>query len=256
MFQKCVGLRSKAEQLLFRGRVKWMSIHADYVFSFGGRISELLDRMNVSKEKQIEFPLGISRSWLSTEIVESNAPRKFVFIGRNERRKGIYEINQVLQTLEEEQHNFEMHFIGPVPLTLQHKSRRIKYYGQINEEKKLKDILKTCDVLVSASYSEGMPTVILEAMSQGLAILATDVGAVSKMVDEKNGKCILPGNTSALEAAFKFFIELSPADLDELKLNSLAKFEQNFISEDLIKSLVQILEQKSEEHKGHLQESN
>ena len=34
---------------------------------------------------------------------------------------------------------------------------------------------------------EGMPNVILEAMSRGLAIIATDVGAICDMVCDKNG---------------------------------------------------------------------
>ena len=45
----------------------------------------------------------------------------------------------------------------------------------------------SCDILLCPSYSEGMPNVILEAMSRGLAIIATNVGAIRLLVSEDNG---------------------------------------------------------------------
>ncbi|MBK7816242.1 MAG: glycosyltransferase [Sphingobacteriaceae bacterium] len=38
--------------------------------------------------------------------------------------------------------------------------------------------MRACDVLICPSFSEGFPNVILEAMSNGLAVAATNVGAV------------------------------------------------------------------------------
>ena len=46
-------------------------------------------------------------------------------------------------------------------------------------------ILDSADTLVLPSISEGMPNVILEAMSRGLSIIATDVGANSLMVSDQ-----------------------------------------------------------------------
>ena len=60
-----------------------------------------------------------------------------------------------------------------------------------------KDIFDSCDVLICPSYSEGMPNVILEAMARGLAIIATDVGAISEMVDSTNG-ILMANNKSQL----------------------------------------------------------
>ena len=51
--------------------------------------------------------------------------------------------------------------------------------------------------MVCPSYSEGMPNVILEAMARGLAIIATDVGAIAEMVDSTNG-ILMANNKSPL----------------------------------------------------------
>ena len=54
-----------------------------------------------------------------------------------------------------------------------------------------------------------MPTVILEAMACGCAIIATDVGAVKTMVNEKNGSLIKNDDiVTELEKAIKnYFIK-------------------------------------------------
>ena len=49
--------------------------------------------------------------------------------------------------------------------------------------------------------SEGMPTVILEAMASGTAIIATDVGAVRSVVDESVGSIIPARDAAALQRA-------------------------------------------------------
>ena len=51
------------------------------------------------------------------------------------------------------------------------------------------------------SLSEGMPTVILEAMARGKAVIATDVGAVSELVSEENGVLIQAGSVEELSNA-------------------------------------------------------
>ena len=50
--------------------------------------------------------------------------------------------------------------------------------------------MDNCDILICPSYSEGMPNVILEGMSRGLAIITTDVGANELLVSNENGKLI------------------------------------------------------------------
>lgn len=56
----------------------------------------------------------------------------------------------------------------------------------------------TIDVFVNLSASEGIPVSIMEAMSFGISVLATNVGGVSEIVDELNGK-LLDSNPSHQE---------------------------------------------------------
>ncbi len=85
------------------------------------------------------------------------------------------------------------------------------------------------DVLVCPSHSEGMPNVILEGMARGLAILATDVGAVEFIVSESNGIIIPPLNQKSLEDAIVSFCNLPKEDLLKLKVNSFNKIQNEYL---------------------------
>mgnify|MGYP006235532131 CR=1 FL=1 len=76
------------------------------------------------------------------------------------------------------------------------------------------ELYRTCDVLVVPSHSEEMPTVILEAMASGLAVIATDVDAVSLFVDGENGWLIEPRGPAKLKNAL---VEATKADLRLMK---------------------------------------
>jgi len=52
---------------------------------------------------------------------------------------------------------------------------------------------------VNASFSEGMPNVILEALSFARAVVATDVGGVREIIeDRKTGLLVEAGNAAKL----------------------------------------------------------
>jgi glycosyltransferase involved in cell wall biosynthesis len=81
---------------------------------------------------------------------------------------------------------------------------------------------------VAPSHAEGMPNVILEAMSRGLAILSTSVGAVPMMVSDKNGRLIEPQNKKMLKEALSDLSAMSKAELNQLRKESLRIVSENF----------------------------
>jgi teichuronic acid biosynthesis glycosyltransferase TuaC len=61
-----------------------------------------------------------------------------------------------------------------------------------------------CDVLVLPSLSEGLPTVICEAMLVGRAVIATRVGGTPELVEDgATGILVAPGNVPALAEALR-----------------------------------------------------
>lgn len=60
-------------------------------------------------------------------------------------------------------------------------------------------VLPAFDVFVSTSTSEGLPLSILEAMSQGVPVVATAVGAVGELIEHgRTGYLVAPGDADGL----------------------------------------------------------
>lgn len=219
MFQPPANFKMRIHNWMLSGPTKWNNFHSDYIFSYGGKITQILRDLGVVRDAIIEIPTGIDALWIR-EKLPLETQRAFVFIGRFERRKGVEEINAALKNLIGKQ-NFEFHFIGPIPPSAKIKSTHITYHGSISDKKEIQKILDKCGVLVTPSHSEGMPNVIMEGMARGLAVLTTDVGAISSVVNQDNGWFVKPGNPQDLETALEKIIELTDDELRQKQQTSL-----------------------------------
>jgi glycosyltransferase involved in cell wall biosynthesis len=227
MFQIAPEAKAKFQQFLLRPFVKKISQQADVVFSYGGKITDIIKSIGVNPRHIIEIPSGVEKEFIGSSIASHDGPnRKFVFLGRAERRKGIVELNYVLRKLISENQNFKFEFIGPIPDSMKINHKSIIYRGEIRDAQKIKSLLSQNDVLVCPSWSEGFPNVILEAMASGLAIIATNVGAIAAMVSDKNGWLIQPANKVQLEKALSEAINLK--DLNPKKEKSIQLIQSTF----------------------------
>lgn len=208
MFQVAPNFKSKLQQHIMKPFVKALSLKADKVFSYGGKITEIIKSIGVPESKIIEIPSGVEKEKINSRINIAQADEiRFIFIGRDERRKGVFELNEVLRQLIKANVSFKFHFIGPIPDNRKIIHPAITYYGEIRDPKIIKDLLSHSDVLVCPSWSEGFPNVILEGMASGLAIIATNVGAVSELVSDSNGWLIECPQLDVLEKAMRNAIE-------------------------------------------------
>ena len=224
MFQRWPSVISGLKLQILKYPVLYNMRKADHLFSYGGKISKIISR-KVSKNKIIEIPSGIDKKWITSKIKPSSQQLNFVFVGRAERRKGIIEINKTIKSIDNK-FNANFHFIGPIEPNLKIFDSRVTYHGTIYDSEDLKIILDQMDILLCPSYSEGMPNVIMEAMSRGLAIIATDVGAVSKLVDEENGWLINPrGLEKNLNSSIVRAIKTECNEIDKKKKRSLNKIK-------------------------------
>jgi glycosyltransferase involved in cell wall biosynthesis len=226
MFQRAPNFRAGMANFLFRPFFRSISRRADVVFSYGGKITEILkSKVGVLPSRIVEIPTGVDANWIRAEIVPVHRPVRFIFLGRRERRKGIEEISRALRNSNFEG-GFSMDFIGPIPVQHQLRMECVKYHGLVTEPAVLQNLLDAGDVLLCPSYSEGMPNVILEAMARGLAVIATDVGAVRLMVGPDNGILLPRASAQLIRQAMEQMVELPAAELVALKEASLRKVQQ------------------------------
>ncbi|MBL7893884.1 MAG: glycosyltransferase family 4 protein [Bacteroidia bacterium] len=239
MFQKAPDFKSYLQQIfLLRKPVKQITLMADVVFSYGGKITNILTQIGVSTEKIIEMPSGVEENTLVEFIKPTAKIIEFVFLGRYERRKGVEELNEALKSLDKNS-SFKFHFIGPIPNDKKIIDHRIVYHGEIREKETLNNLLRTCDVLICPSHSEGMPNVILEAMSNGLCVIATDVGATCLLVSDKTGWLLKEGSSFTLKKCMNEIIVSNTETLNERKRNALSLMKEKFTWEQLIPQLLE-----------------
>jgi glycosyltransferase involved in cell wall biosynthesis len=197
---------------------------ADYVFSYGGRITALVrERLRIRQERIIEIPGGVDAGWLAPEVSAVDGPRRVLFLGRYERRKGIEELNQVILSKPKWMNRAHFRFVGPIPEERRLDAAHVSYAGALSDRERILDELRRADVLVCPSHAEGMPNVILEAMASGLAVVATDVGAVAELVDESNGRLITRAVPACIERGLADVMGLGDDELLAMKRASLER---------------------------------
>lgn len=229
MYQRGFSLKEKTEKQLLRYPADFIIGKTHYHFAYGGKIKSLLLSKGVPEEKIFTQYGAVDEKWLFPEpLPKENGPcRKFLFAARYELRKGLKFLHEAIEVLEKEGLNFTVDIVGEVPASIRLRSQKLVYHGNLSADQ-LKQLKEKCEVLVVPSLSEGFPTVIVEAMARGLCCIATDVGAISSVVDNSNGKIISPGNTLELADAMRFFINSEPGVLKTLQHNAIEKVKQEF----------------------------
>jgi glycosyltransferase involved in cell wall biosynthesis len=222
MFQKAANLRAWLEQFVLRGQVVALDRSADVVFTFPRKIRAIVERRcKVPAERLVEVPNAIDGSWIVAHRPVPTAKRHFLFIGRHERRKGVPELLEAIAPLHAP--GVEFHFVGPIPEQFRLKRDDVVYHGTITDTATLQGILDSSDVLLCPSFAEGMPTVVLEAMARGLAVIATDVGATAEWVGADNGVLLPFPDVRALRTAIERCIAMPVSELHRLQASSIAK---------------------------------
>lgn len=126
-------------------------------------------------------------------------------------------------------------------LTKNHSKLRIDLKGMVTNEQ-VHEFLRTrpIHVFVNVSASEGLPVSIMEAISYGLPVVATDVGGTREIVGDITGR-LLDANVEPLmvaraiiETATKF---ASPKSRDEIRMFWASKFNAQSNYQRFAKSL-------------------
>ncbi len=100
----------------------------------------------------------------------------------------------------------------------------VSYKGKLNQ-KDVIDTLLQYDVLVLPSFREGYPGVVIEALSVGLPIVASNLQGISEMVDEKSAKLFEVGDAIELKEALESFDEINYKKMSESALKQFEQFD-------------------------------
>lgn len=136
---------------------------------------------------------------------------------------GIKGIHLLIDSMEKVNMNSNAHFIiggtGNMDLSRIAGRSNVTFLGYVPQEEK-PYLYGAADIFVLPSYHENCPLSLLEAMSSGMAVIATDVGGVSEII--KNGENGLLIKNSSEELADAIIKLLSDKEL-RIKMGMAAR---------------------------------
>lgn len=198
----------------------------------------------------------IYNSIILPEDFEKNLDtEKILFLGRIGKRKGIYDLLDVVEQLVKKHPNIKLYVGGDGEIDNLKKlvkekkiENNFEYIGWINGEAKEK-ILKECSFYVLPSYNEGMPMSVLEGMAYKNVTISSNVGGIPKVIKNgENGFIINPGDKEKLYECLD--IALNNKDIrKKMSFNArktmLEKFDINNTINFLIKEYINVFKDKA-----------
>lgn len=156
---------------------------------------------------------------------------RFGFVGRVEYLKGAQLLIEAFADLAFSIDQAELHLYGKPMLDqatqdIVAAQKNIVLHGPFDSADR--DVYPNIDVLILPSFWEGFPYVVIEAMSFGIPVIATDVGGVGEVVrTSETGLLIAPRSKVELERAIRTTYEHREG-LTRLGANARTAIEQRF----------------------------
>lgn len=221
----------RAQRLVARLAVRALR-SASVVRTSGPALTATLAKLGVPQERTRLVPYRVDAEFFSPPARrERGGPLTAVSVGRFVPQKGYLELlDAVAAARDELERPLRVVLAGGGPLE-QPLAERIaelslesvvELRGWISRDEQ-HALLASADVYLQPSvpgYGEWMPRTILEAMATGLPTIATDVGGIADIVeDRRSGRLVPPGSAEAITAAL---LELGRDDDARLRLGTFA----------------------------------
>jgi glycosyltransferase involved in cell wall biosynthesis len=175
---------------------------ADRIIALSTEIQEIIKKKIPKRKEKVVFIPNFVDS--SVFVPEKKNENKIIFVGRLDKEKGISLLIEVLGELKNK-FDFELIVLGQGPLRKELELKAVKtgikfnFFGHINHSE-LPFFFSYSSVFVLPSFFEVMPVVVLEAMSSGCAVIASDAFGVKNQIDSgKNGFVFEKGSKEQLK---------------------------------------------------------
>ena len=167
-----------------------------------------------------------SMSCARNELGLSKSEKYLLFVGNLQVEKGLIYLLKALPLVTEV--DFKLLVIGDGPQAqMMHQlvnalaiNEQVSFLGAV-EHDQIPRYLNAVDALCLPSLREGCPNIVLEALSCGTPVIASNVGAVPDMItDESKGDIVEPENSAAIAASIPRVLALKEANIVQFEWQS------------------------------------
>jgi colanic acid/amylovoran biosynthesis glycosyltransferase len=161
-------------------------------------------------------PLGVDPQLFTPRPFRS-APDTFeiLCVGRLVPSKGQYVLVSAVSRLVKSTPNLRLRLVGDGPdregleraIAAANLSRHVFLEGSVNQDR-IRDYYRQADIFALASFAEGVPVVLMEAMAMEIPCVSTFVAGIPELIrSEIDGILVPPSDDSALASAIKRLID-------------------------------------------------
>ena len=169
-------------------------------------------------------------------VVDADTPLHLLCVGRLCEAKGQAVLIQAVDEMVRRGQDCRLTLVGGGELRAEFEAlvaalqlqSRVTFTGPLNQDQ-VREHFAKADAFVLASFAEGVPIVLMEAMALGIPVLSTRITGIPELiVDGVNGVLVPAGSISALADALIAHVNLPPAA--QMARISLARrqLEQNY----------------------------
>ena len=207
-----LGLRDKIERAAF----------VIAISSFGrGQLYRFCDHRHWPKIHVVRC--GLDERFLRSALVPVPRERRIVCVGRLNEQKGHLLLVEAAARLAAEHVDFELRLVGDgelrpeiEALIEQHGlAGRVHITGWASSEQ-VRSEIENARLVVLASFAEGLPVVIMEALAVGRTVLTTSVAGIPELVSPDCGWLVATGSVDELTAGLRRALAATDADLERM----------------------------------------
>ncbi len=139
--------------------------------------------------------------------VSTNA-EMILYAGRLDLRKGLRELIDAIAALRGRRPALRCYLMGDGPdkpvleQSIAHRHlQKVVTFVPSAPTATVAQWMAACDLFTLPSYKEGCPNVVLEALASGRPVVATDVGGIPELMDDRSGQLVPAKDAAALEQA-------------------------------------------------------
>jgi glycosyltransferase involved in cell wall biosynthesis len=128
----------------------------------------------------------------------------------------------------------------------------VNYVHFLGERKDVRDVLLRTDLFVLSTRSEGLPISLLEAMEAGCPVIASDIPAISRIIEQGvNGILVPCGDDVALAHAMEVLIN-DPLTAERLSRNGRLLVERRYNILNTVRKYEKLFIEMVDTHNMHL----
>jgi 1,4-alpha-glucan branching enzyme len=207
----------------------------------------LLDETYAPEEKFVVINNGIQSSDLS--VADRSVSKTMLFSGRLEYSKGVVPLMHVFSSLVASHPDARLVVAGDGPMKKDMEllaqnlgiAGNVEFLGWVTKDQIVKASKRSSILVLPTLRIEGFPMSIIEAMAEGLVVVASDIGgSKDAIINGSTGYLVKPGDKAVLLQVLTELVT-NTAKLQQMMIASRKHFETNFTSEIMVQKYLKVI---------------